>query len=166
MNVFLTLFCFYRSPNDGIAHIINMLLIVKVLILNLPRFGVTLIGARREPKESQIFLNPGPNFKLAYDDTLFYIAITSEEDMALEELTKKSHKGKHSGSFRKDDGKRTRKLTRQSEWGSFISVIDNSEEEKNIEQSMPTKIFMLNIENVQARDIFDFFNPIRHISSL
>ena len=57
--------------------------------------------------------------------------------MALEELTKQSQKGKHSNSLRrKDDGKKARKLTRQSEWGSFISVIDNSEEEKNIGQSM------------------------------
>jgi len=103
------------------------------------RYGVTLIGARREPKDSQIFLNPGPNFKLAYDDTLFYIAITSEEDMALEELTKKSQKGKHLDVIQKDDGKRTRKLTRQSEWGSFISVIDNSEEEKSIGQNIEMK---------------------------
>ena len=100
------------------------------------RYGVTLIGVRREPKESQIFLNPGPNFKLAYDDALFYIAITSEEDMALEELTKQSQNTKRTPSFlKKGDGKKSRKLTRQSEWGSFISVIDNSEEEKNIDQS-------------------------------
>ena len=58
--------------------------------------------------------------------------------MALEELTKKSQKGKHLDVIQKDDGKRTRKLTRQSEWGSFISVIDNSEEEKSIGQSMPS----------------------------
>ena len=63
--------------------------------------------------------------------------------MALEELTKKSQKGKHLNVPIKDDGKRTRKLTRQSEWGSFISVIDNSEEEKSIGQSMLSFLWKL-----------------------
>eukprot|EP00794_Sanderia_malayensis_P015623 gene15623-17199_t len=93
------------------------------------RYGVTLIGVRREPPDSHIFLNPGPNFKLAWEDTLFYIAITSEEDMVLEEFTKLKSKPKKMSSA---TGKAAGRLSKQSKWGSFTSVIDNSEEERQV----------------------------------
>ena len=63
--------------------------------------------------------------------------------MALEELTKHSKKGKYQSSLKSDDGKKSRKLTRQSEWGSFISVIDNSEDDKGIEQSESSMIHQI-----------------------
>ncbi len=49
--------------------------------------------------------------------------------MALEEFTKRTKKSKKSSTT---NGKSPNRLTRQSQWGSFISVIDNSEEERRI----------------------------------
>ncbi len=86
------------------------------------------MGVRRQPEGSPIFLNPGPSFKLAWDDTLFYIAITSEEDMALEELKK----GTNNPKTATKKTKASNILSRQSQWGSFTSVIDTSEEERNL----------------------------------
>ena len=66
--------------------------------------------------DSPILLNPGPSFKLSYDDTLFYIAVTSEEDMDVEEI--------------KTKGNERTKFPR-NEWGSLRSVVDHNGEEKH-----------------------------------
>lgn len=46
-----------------------------------PRYGVCLIGLKREEDKS-ILLNPGPRHTLAASDTCFYINITKEENSA------------------------------------------------------------------------------------
>lgn len=46
-----------------------------------PRYGVCLIGLKREENKS-ILLNPGPRHTLAASDTCFYINITKEENSA------------------------------------------------------------------------------------
>lgn len=46
-----------------------------------PRYGVCLIGLKREDNKS-ILLNPGPRHILAASDTCFYINITKEENSA------------------------------------------------------------------------------------
>ena len=45
------------------------------------RYGVCLIGAKREDNKS-ILLNPGPRHIMAADDTCYYINITKEENSA------------------------------------------------------------------------------------
>lgn len=71
-----------------------------------PRYGVCLIGLKREDNKS-ILLNPGPRHILAASDTCFYINITKEENSAFifkqEEKRKKrafSGQGLHEGPAR------------------------------------------------------------------
>lgn len=46
-----------------------------------PRYGVCLIGVKREDNKS-ILLNPGPRHIMAAADTCYYINITKEENSA------------------------------------------------------------------------------------
>ena len=83
---------------------------------------MTLIGVKRCQAGSPLLLNPGPDFKLAYDDICFYMAITSEEDMLLKEKPSKPSK--------------SHPLRKESDWGSFVSVIDPDEEAKHSQQGI------------------------------
>lgn len=47
----------------------------------IPRYGVCLIGIKREDNKS-ILLNPGPRHIMASTDTCYYINITKEENSA------------------------------------------------------------------------------------
>lgn len=49
--------------------------------MNLCRYGVCLIGVKREDNKS-ILLNPGPRHIMAATDTCYYINITKEENSA------------------------------------------------------------------------------------
>lgn len=59
-----------------------------------PRYGVCLIGLKREENKS-ILLNPGPRHILAASDTCFYINITKEENSAF--IFKQEEKQKRKG---------------------------------------------------------------------
>ena len=59
-----------------------------------PRYGVCLIGLKREDNKS-ILLNPGPRHILAASDTCFYINITKEENSAF--IFKQEEKQKRKG---------------------------------------------------------------------
>lgn len=59
-----------------------------------PRYGVCLIGIRREDNKS-ILLNPGPRHIMAASDTCFYINITKEENSAF--IFKQEEKQKKKG---------------------------------------------------------------------
>ena len=54
---------------------------VKNHVSLLPRYGVCLIGVKREDNKS-ILLNPGPRHIMAAADTCYYINITKEENSA------------------------------------------------------------------------------------
>ena len=58
-----------------------------------------LIGVRRE-KSSKVLLNPGSSYLLGYNDTCFYISMSSEEESAFKEIKEsKSSKFGSSGDF-------------------------------------------------------------------
>eukprot|EP00794_Sanderia_malayensis_P015619 gene15619-17196_t len=141
------------------------------------RYGVTLIGVRREPPDSHIFLNPGPNFKLAWEDTLFYIAITSEEDMVLEEFTKLKSKPKKMSSA---TGKAAGRLSKQNieltltERNSNCSVMHSSEgESQPVDSPVERKVVSLGdfnelptsdvSEAASDADVGDLSGPIQSI---
>ena len=65
-----------------------------------PRYGVCLIGVRRD-KSSKVLLNPGSSYLMGYNDTCFYISMSSEEDSAFKEIkeTKSAKFGSSSGDF-------------------------------------------------------------------
>ncbi|NXE62239.1 KCNT1 protein, partial [Calcarius ornatus] len=73
-------------------------------IFVLARYGVCLIGIRREENKS-ILLNPGPRHIMAASDTCFYINITKEENSAFifkqeEKQKKKGFAGSYDGPSR------------------------------------------------------------------
>lgn len=68
----------------------------------MPRYGVCLIGLKREDDKS-ILLNPGPRHILAASDTCFYINITKEENSAFifkQEEKQKKGQGLYEGPSR------------------------------------------------------------------
>jgi hypothetical protein len=63
------------------------------------RYGVCLIGVRRA-KSSKVLLNPGSSYLMGYNDTCFYISMSSEEESAFKEIKEsKSKFGSSSGDF-------------------------------------------------------------------
>lgn len=59
------------------------------------RFGVCLIGVRREDNKN-ILLNPGPRYTMSSTDICFYINITKEENSAFkkQEENRKNNESK------------------------------------------------------------------------
>ncbi|XP_028410952.1 potassium channel subfamily T member 1-like isoform X2 [Dendronephthya gigantea] len=70
------------------------------------RYGVCLIGVRRA-KSSKVLLNPGSSYLMGYNDTCFYISMSSEEESAFKEIkeTKSTKFGSSSGDFSDNSNK-------------------------------------------------------------
>jgi hypothetical protein len=71
-----------------------------VHLLIASRYGVCLIGVRRA-NSSKVLLNPGSSYMMGYNDTCFYISMSSEEESAFKEVkeSKSSKFGSSSGDF-------------------------------------------------------------------
>lgn len=46
------------------------------------RYGVCLVGAKRDDANSRIMLNPGHSFTIQPDDNLYYMALSREESLS------------------------------------------------------------------------------------
>ena len=62
------------------------------------RYGVCLIGVRRADSKT-VLLNPGSSFLMGYNDTCFYISMSSEEESSFKERKEPTSKCGSSADF-------------------------------------------------------------------